>query len=150
MSIDIIATYHEYTFLPAGYFCYDASEEVINYDPVRLRYNTGKIALLHEISHCQLGHFHYRYDLELLMLEVAAWNRTLELARKHNIPVQQQYIQDCIDSYDDWVTRRGTCPTCHNFCIEDTENVFSCFVCNTQWRVSSEPQKRVTRTLVRV
>ena len=148
MSIEIIAKYDHFQFLPAGFFSYDASEEIINYDPDRLPSRAGKIALLHEISHCELGHFHYKYDLELLMLEVAAWNHTKKLAKQHGVDIAHQYIQDCIASYDEWVTKRGTCPGCDNFCIEQDENVFRCFVCNTRWRVSNEPQKRITRTLL--
>ena len=63
--MEIIAAYPEQRFLPAGYFAYDASEDIVNYDPGLLRRNSGKLALLHEISHAILGHFHYRFDFEL-------------------------------------------------------------------------------------
>lgn len=148
MSIELISAYKQYRFLPAGYFSYDAADEVINYDPVRLEQRHGKISLLHEISHCELGHFHYRYDLELLMMEIAAWHYTKQLADKHGVELDDGYVQDCIDSYDKWVDQRGTCPKCQNFCIEQNENTFCCFICNAKWTVSSEPQKRVIRKLI--
>lgn len=148
MKIEIIAKYDQYKFLPAGFFSYDAADEVINYDPSRLHKENGKISLLHEISHCELGHFHYRYDIELLMMEIAAWHYTEKLAKEHGVQLDDGYIDSCIESYDDWINKRGTCPTCNNFCIEQTENNYSCFVCKTNWQVSNEPQKRVTRKIL--
>lgn len=148
VSIELISAYSQYRFLPAGFFSYDAADEVINYDPDRLHKPIGKISLLHEISHCELGHFHYRFDIELLMMEVAAWHYTKKLAKIHGLKLDNVYIQDCIESYDNWVNQRGTCPVCNNFCIEQQENIFDCFVCNTRWQVSNEPQKRVVRKII--
>lgn len=146
--MEIIAQYKQYQFLPAGFFSYDAAEEVINYDPIRLQRAQGKISLLHEISHCELGHFNYQYDIELLMMEIDAWYYTKKLANKHNIALDEKYVQDCINSYEDWLTKRATCPMCDNFCFEKSKNLYSCFICDTHWKVSSEPQKRVLRRIV--
>ena len=41
--MEIIAAYPKQRFLPAGYFAYDAGEDVINYDPTLL--NKGSEAL---------------------------------------------------------------------------------------------------------
>ena len=147
--MEIIASYDKYRFLPAGFFSYDASEDIINYDPRRLRSPAGKISLLHEISHCELGHFNYRYDMELLMMEIDAWNYTKTLAKKHDVYIDDGYIEQCIESYDTWVTKRATCPKCDNFCLEESENIYSCYVCSTRWKVSSEPQKQVSRKVIR-
>ncbi len=146
--MELLAKFSNYRFLPAGYFSYDAADEVINYDPIRLKKTNGKISLLHEISHCELGHFHYRYDMELLMMEVAAWNHTKKLADQHGVRVNEAYIKDCIESYDEWVNRRGSCPTCDNFCLEYKESRYNCFVCDTRWQVSPEPQKRIQRRII--
>lgn len=146
--MDLITKYQQYTFLPASFFSYDASEEVINYDPIRLNKPNGKISLLHEISHCELGHFNYQYDIELLMMEVDAWHYTKKLADQHGIGLDESYIQDCIDSYKDWVELRGTCPRCNNYCFEQSKNLYSCFVCSSMWQVSSEPQEEITKQLL--
>ena len=143
--MELLTSFSQYRFLPAGFFSYDAADDIINYDPVRLQHSTGKISLLHEISHCELGHFHYRYDLELLMMEVAAWHYTKKLAAKHNIKLDQAYVESCIESYDEWVSKRGSCPSCDNYCLEARENQFSCFICGTRWEVSNQPQKRIQR-----
>ena len=100
--MEIIAAYPKQRFLPAGYFAYDASEDIVNYDPVGIKTNSGKLALLHEISHAMLGHFHYRFDFELYAMEMDAWNKTRELANKHKLNINEDYINACMDSYDEW------------------------------------------------
>lgn len=146
--MEIIAAYSQHKFLPAAFFSYDASEEVINYRPEVLGTNSGKIALLHEISHCELGHFHYQTDLELYAMEIDAWLLTRDLAHKFSVPVSEGYIQECIESYNVWIEGRGTCPSCSNFCIQSSESMFECYNCGTRWRVSQSPQVQTQRRVI--
>ncbi len=135
-------------FVESSYFAYDAAEDQIHYDSSRLDSMLGRLSLLHEISHCLLGHFHYSFDMELLMMEVAAWDKTRQLASELALPADEHYIADCIESYDAWVTKRATCPVCNNFCLQQTETEFRCFQCAARWRVSNRPDARVMRRLI--
>ncbi len=146
--MELIAQYPAMKFLPAGYFAYDAAEEVVNYDPVRLQSQSGQLALLHEISHATLGHFHYRFDFELFVMEARAWHLTRELAKQHGVDVDEAYIEDCIDSYDEWLTKRATCPGCGTFNIQSVPNEFECYACQTSWKVSEDLQKTVQRKII--
>jgi len=82
------------------------------------------------------------------MMEVDAWHYTKKLADKHNIDLDEAYIQECIDSYKAWVEERATCPRCTNFCIEKSKNLYTCFICNCAWQVSSEPQETITKLVL--
>lgn len=146
--MELIAAYPEQRFLPSGYFAYDASEDVINYDPGQLGRTDGKLALLHEISHALLGHFHYRFDFELFAMEMDAWNMTKALARKHKVKINQSYIDECMDSYDQWLTKRGTCPKCNEFNIQNQPNRFCCHRCQTAWKVSEDIQSSIRRKII--
>jgi hypothetical protein len=146
--LEIIAAYSQHRFLPAAFFSYDAADEVINYLPEALATNSGKLALLHEISHCELGHFHYQSDLQLYAMEIDAWQLTYKLAQQFNIPIAQSYIDECLESYNIWIEKRGTCPNCQTFCAQTTEVEFECFNCSTRWRVNTSPQVRTTRRIV--
>jgi hypothetical protein len=146
--LEIIAAYPQHRFLPASFFSYDAADEVINYLPEALTTNSGKLALLHEISHCELGHFHYISDLQLYAMEIDAWQLTYKLAKQFNITISQSYIDECLDSYNHWIEKRGTCPRCNNFCAQSSETEFECFNCSTRWRVNTSPQVRTTRRIV--
>lgn len=147
--MEIIAAYPEQRFLPAGYFAYDASEDIVNYDPGLLKRNSGKLALLHEISHALLGHFHYRFDFELFAMEMDAWNMTRSLAIKHAVGVQESYINECMDSYDIWLTKRGTCPRCNQFNLQSKPNEFRCYRCLTRWKVSQDIQSSIRRVVIK-
>lgn len=146
--MEIIAHFPGIHFIESSYFAYDAAEDEIHYDSVRLNSAIGRLSLLHEISHYLLGHFHYNFDIELLMMEVAAWDKTRELAQQLSVTADEHYIADCIDSYDNWLTKRATCPVCHNFCLQQNETEFRCFVCDTRWRVSNRADARVVRRLI--
>lgn len=147
--MEIIAAYPKQRFLPAGYFAYDASDDVINYDPGAVRTNEGKLALLHEICHALLGHFHYRFDFELYAMEMDAWNMTKSLAKKHGLKADTEYIDECMESYEIWLTKRGTCPSCSEFNMQQTPNRFECYRCHTRWKVSEDIQSSIRRTLIK-
>jgi hypothetical protein len=106
------------------------------------------LALLHEISHAKLQHFHYRFDFELFVMEARAWHLTRNLAKKHRVRVDEAYIEDCIDSYDNWLTKRATCPKCSTFNIQKAPNQFVCYSCTTCWQVSEDLQKTVRRLII--
>lgn len=146
--MEIIAAYPNQRFLPAGYFAYDASEDVVNYDPSRISDRAGKLALLHEVAHSLLGHFHYRFDFELYAMEMDAWNLTRTLAKQHSVKIDEEYLKQCMDSYDQWLTKRGTCPKCDEFNVQSVPNRFQCFRCRTRWEVSENIQSSVKRKVI--
>jgi predicted RNA-binding Zn-ribbon protein involved in translation (DUF1610 family) len=46
------------------------------------------------------------------------------------------HIQDCLDTYRDWLHRRSRCPTCGMHVLQDKSNSYKCFNCGTSWQVS--------------
>jgi hypothetical protein len=109
-------------------------------------------ALLHETGHALLEHQSYKGDFELLRLEVAAWERAREVAAtiSHDfspdstpdagmdVTIDEDHIQDCLDTYRDWLYKRSICPTCTTKCLQQDDFVhYRCFNCHTTWRVSS-------------
>ena len=55
-------------------------------------------SLLHETGHALLGHTSYTRDIELLQLEMAAWDKARELAAPLGISIDEEHIQDCLDT----------------------------------------------------
>ncbi len=94
-------------------------------------------ALLHEASHAILDHSTYNSDYELLHLEVAAWDEAKNLAKKYKISIDEDHIQDCLDTYRDWLHQRSTCPSCSTVCFQSSPNEYRCHNCYTVWRVSN-------------
>ncbi len=104
-------------------------------------------ALLHETGHALLGHQNYKADFELLRLELAAWERARELAVSLGTKIDQDHIEDCLDTYRDWLYKRSICPTCTTKCLQQDDYIhYRCFNCHTVWRVSRSRFGRAYRT----
>jgi ribosomal protein L37AE/L43A len=93
--------------------------------------------LLHELAHALLDHSTYGSDFELLKLERDAWELASELGRKYGVKINQNHIQNCLDTYRDWLHRRSACPTCGTHVLQRDVHYYQCFNCQTVWKVSS-------------
>ena len=102
-------------------------------------------SLLHEVGHALLDHREYSRDIELIGLEVAAWQKAKELAAAYNIQIDQDHIEDCLDGYRSWIHSRSTCPECHTVTTQASRQTYQCFNCGTRWSVSQSPLCRVQR-----
>ena len=101
---------------------------------------TGRRAtwsLLHETSHALLNHRSYSNDFELVEMEVAAWERAKELAASMEVgSIDENHIQDCLDTYRDWLHKRCLCPECGNRSFQTDTQHYSCHNCSTSWQVT--------------
>lgn len=144
----IIKDFPQFTFIAGSYFKWSPNSQSITYDPRRVRSNDGKIALVHEIGHATLGHRIYKYDMELIKMEMDAWDVVRQLAPKYKLRIDEKHIAYCIDTYDYWLTKRATCPDCQNFSLQKTRDQYGCFACGSVWNVNWRKDRRVTRTIV--
>jgi len=94
-------------------------------------------ALFHELAHAVLQHKSYAMDIELLLMEVAAWDKAKALAGSYDVLIDEEHIQDCLDTYRDWLDRRSTCPACANNSLQQNPKFYRCFNCLAVWEVSS-------------
>lgn len=102
------------------------------------RSQSGLWAILHETAHALLGHTRYTVDFELLQMEVAAWEHAKNLAKEYKTTIDEDHIQDCLDSYRDWLYKRSICPSCGNKSVQcDNELRYQCFNCHSTWCVAS-------------
>ncbi|MGC1177182.1 MAG: hypothetical protein WA843_03870 [Candidatus Saccharimonadales bacterium] len=103
-------------------------------------------SLLHETGHALLKHATYKADFELLTMEVAAWERARVLAQEIGASIDEDHIQDCLDTYRDWLYKRSICPTCSTKSLQQSDFVhYRCFNCNTRWQVSASRFHRTYR-----
>jgi hypothetical protein len=94
-------------------------------------------ALLHETAHALLGHCSYQSDFELLVLEVEAWDKACEISKEVGVKINEDHIQDCLDTYRDWIHQRSTCPTCGTVSFQRSAREYRCHNCHSIWTVSS-------------
>lgn len=104
-------------------------------------------SLLHESGHALLGHISYKADFELLRLEMEAWEKAKVLAVELGLTIDEDHIQDCLDTYRDWLYKRSVCPNCDTKCLQQGDFVhYRCFNCHTTWKVSSNRFGRAYRS----
>ena len=96
-----------------------------------------KYSILHELAHAQLAHTNYHNDFELLRLESEAWELAARLGRRYKVRIDAEHIQNCLDTYRDWLHARSACPTCSMNVLQRDPHHYYCFNCLTQWRVTS-------------
>ena len=127
-------------FVAADYSCWSPKSKQIFYNQEELLDSTNPQAvwaLLHEVGHALLNHQSYKFDVELLKMEVEAWEKATEIAAIYNIKIDPEHVQDCIDTYRDWLHQRSTCPECENRSIQQDKQHYKCFNCSQIWTVSN-------------
>lgn len=93
--------------------------------------------VLHELAHAILGHHSYKTDFELLKMESEAWSLAVKIGKKYNIHINEDHVQNCLDTYRDWLHQRSTCPSCGTHVLQQSPSSYYCFNCGSSWQVSS-------------
>ena len=129
-------SYPKIAFQAASRFYWSPKDQVVYYDPSK-KDAPAKWALLHELSHGILAHTTYRTDFELLQLEASAWAKAKEVAKMYKITIDEDHLQDCLDTYRDWLHARSTCPACQEHGVQRDNKVYTCINCGNEWHVSA-------------
>lgn len=118
-------------------FYWSPAEKTVYYNPEN---NTeeGVWALLHESGHAILNHMVYSIDIELVKMEVQAWEKAKSIGKDLAVVIDENHIQDCLDSYRSWLHKRSLCPDCHLSGIQISKTIYTCIFCNTKWSVTAE------------
>ncbi len=92
----------DFSFVEDDVFHWSPKENRIYYNPQNIEKASGIFQLLHEIGHAQLGHARFTSSIQLLKLEVAAWEKATEIATKYSLTISpnhtiQQLFGDRVD-----------------------------------------------------
>lgn len=147
----------ELSFVPGERFCWSPETGEIFYKPLAPSDKSTASAapqepiwsLLHETGHALLGHQNYRADFQLIRLEMAAWAKARELATDFGIKIDEDHIQDCLDTYRDWLYKRSICPECRTKALQQSDYAhYRCHNCRAVWRVTPSRFARAYRSTV--
>lgn len=125
----------KFNFRSGNQFCWVPSKDQITYKPLSTQ-ELDVWSLLHELAHAELGHKNYESDFELVLLESDAWEMACKIAQQYAIKINNDYLQNCLDSYRDWLYIRSTCPSCSATGIQINNREYRCFNCSQLWQVS--------------
>jgi len=127
----------ELRFTPGRQFYWSPETGEIAYE-AGARGKQAVWSLLHETGHALSGHESYEADFELLRLEIDAWERARRLAADLGVDIDEDHIQNNLDTYRDWLYQRSICPACGTKSLQQGDFVhYRCFNCHTVWRVTA-------------
>ncbi len=92
--------------------------------------------LLHELSHGLLDHHDYKRDIQLVTMETEAWEQARILSPLYGIRINEDALQDHLDTYRDWLHARSTCPRCEATGVQSSKQQYRCIACHHEWRVN--------------
>lgn len=141
--------YPHIQFKEGDYFYWSPKKTTITYS-FATEHDKQEVTLLHELAHAVLDHASFTTDFELLLLEVAAWDKAQDLSKAYNIDIPDEHVQKCLDTYRDWLHMRSTCPGCTSNGIQSKQTKkYTCPNCNSTWEVSSSrlcrPYRKVAK-----
>lgn len=124
----------EFTFESSSKFLWSATKKTICVD---MEAPYGQVFALHELSHALLGHIGYEKDIELLKLERDAWEYAKSmLAPRYKMDIDDNLIQDNLDTYRTWLHARSSCPACEAIGLQTKDRQYRCLACGHRWRVN--------------
>lgn len=106
--------------------------------------------LLHEVAHAELGHQTFSRDIQLIEMEREAWEYcTKVLAPRYDVSLamDDDVVQESLDSYRSWLTSRSSCPHCGAIGLQKAKDTYSCMHCHVQWQVNEARTCRLIRTI---
>lgn len=89
----------------------------------------SELLALHELSHAILKHKTFRMDVERLKMESGAWAKARELAVRYNVEVNEDFIQDELDTYRDWLHTKSKCKKCGLTRYQTPDGAYHCPRC---------------------
>ncbi len=149
LLIDTLREKHpDIVYAVSDTFYWSPTERTVYYNPDDTT-QAGLWALLHETGHALLNHITYYSDFELVKMELDAWVEANQMGNELNMHIDEDHIEDCLDSYRDWLHKRSLCPTCNLAGIQINAHVYECIFCHNTWRVSAARFCRTYRRTLR-
>ena len=88
---------------------------------------------LHELSHAILKHKDYEDDVQLIKIESRAWQEAKILCKTYTVNWDEDFAQNKLDSYRDWLHQRSLCPNCLITGYQDQRQTYHCPLCHRIW-----------------
>lgn len=112
--------------------------------PNHLYYSTEKadhpeLLLLHELGHYLINETDYTTDIELLEIEAKAWSKARELCTTYHLEYDEDFAEDRLDSYRDYLHYSSLCKNCQLAGYQDDSGAYHCALCGATWRNKKSP-----------
>lgn len=92
--------------------------------------NADSLLLLHEVGHALIKRFDFKTEVERLKIEVEAWEKARELAPLYGVVVNEELIENELDTYRDFLHQKSRCPNCGLTRFQTPDGVWHCPKCD--------------------
>ena len=126
--------YPAITFAGGDDFYWSPSENTVYYSETGA---ADDATLLHETAHALLDHRQFHRDIDLLRIERDAWEYAKQnLAPSYGTKIDEEMVEDMIDTYREWLHARSTCPVCSMTGVQTAASTYHCVGCDHDWKVN--------------
>lgn len=122
-------------FVESDTFKWSPDEKAVYFDS---NDENAQLATLHEIGHALLQHDDFTSDLDLINKELQAWEKALDLADSYLLEVNEDFIEECMETYRNWLHQRSICPKCQHNVFQGKNFTFKCQNCSNEWQVEAD------------
>lgn len=128
-------------------FYWSPQVQTVFYRPVETLQDA--CSLLHEAAHAALNHRDFTSDIALLKRENEAWQHAKAvLAPQYSLVIDEETVEDHLDTYRDWLHARSRCPQCAHTGLQTGEYGYECVNCNCSWKVNDARTCQLRRRVI--
>jgi len=128
----VIESGNRFQFSPPNHLYYDPSTDY--------SLTEAKLLLLHELGHYLIGETDYSTDIELIEIEAKAWAKAREICAKYQIDYDEDFAEDRLDSYRDYLHYSSLCKNCQLAGYQDKQKQYHCPLCGATWQNNHMPE----------
>jgi len=103
--------------------------------------NGSPLELLHELGHYLIGKNNYTSDIELIRIESEAWAKAHTLCDTYGVRWDEDFAEDHLDTYRDWLHVVSLCRNCQLAGYQDTSGRYHCPLCGATWNSTIPPEE---------
>ena len=98
------------------------------------------LLLLHELGHYLIKKTDYSSDIELVKIESQAWAKAREICSDYNVQYNEDFAEDHLDSYRNWLHLTSLCKNCNLAGYQDSALLYHCPLCGATWKSRIVPE----------
>jgi hypothetical protein len=132
------ADFPDIHFVKSDMFRWSPDEQTVYVG--EMRSDRDSATILHELGHAMCGHSDFAHDIDLLKMEREAWTKAQATSQQYEITIDEDTVEEALDTYRDWLDARSRCPNCGQTGVQEGEAVYQCLICHTGWRVNDARQ----------